>query len=205
MSLKEWTTRCVANFECQDSARSQLTLWYHPSRAGIKISKWKVNCVLSPSEASSLHTTPVQGSCVPNGEFVTLNIKGKSRWFQITTRNSHLYHIFCVFLQQLFSILSALLKMDFNLPRAKRSMCFNFENHYSTQRLRLRSTAAYSATVATATEESRKMRTLCKQCSSGKLAETRYKCSDGHHHCSNACMESHGCVKSNETKAKQVS
>jgi hypothetical protein len=191
MSLKEWTTRCVANFECQDTARSQLTLWYHPSRAGIKISKWKVNCVLSPSEASSLHTTPVQGSCVPNGEFVTLNIKGKSRWFQITTRNSHLYHIFCVFLQQLLSILSALLKMDFNLPRAKRSMCFNFENHFSTQRLRLRSTSLMASG-------------LCKQCSSGKTAESCYKCSDGHCHCSKACMNSHGCVKSDEAKAKQV-
>ena len=79
-----------------------------------------------------------------------------------------------------------------NLPRAKRSLCFNFGNHYSTQRLRLRSTSSMVSG-------------LCKQCSSGKQAETRYKCSDGHRHCSNACMDRHGCVKSNETKAKQVS
>jgi hypothetical protein len=46
---------------------------------------------------------------------------------------------------------------------------------------------------------------LCKQCCSGKQRQTRYKCNGGHYHCSNACMDSHGCVKSNKTKAKQVS
>ena len=103
-----------------------------------------------------------------------------------------------------------------------RRRCLSRASHYCA------ASAAYSATVATAMEESsedgdiysllalivggecsgqlhREMRTLCKQCSSGKLAETRYKCSDGHRHCSNACMDRHGCVKSNETKAKQVS
>ncbi len=46
---------------------------------------------------------------------------------------------------------------------------------------------------------------LCKQCCSGKRAATRYKSSGGHRHCSNACMDCHGCLKSTETKAKQVS
>ena len=73
----------------------------------------------------------------------------------------------------------------------RRALCFNFENHFSTQRLRLRSTSSMASR-------------LCKQCSSGKTAESCYKCSDGHCHCSKACMNSHGCVKSDEAKAKQV-
>ena len=46
---------------------------------------------------------------------------------------------------------------------------------------------------------------LCKQCCCGKQGQTYYKCSDGHRHCSNACMDRHGCVKLNETKVKLVS
>ena len=46
---------------------------------------------------------------------------------------------------------------------------------------------------------------FCKQCCSGKQIHSRYKCSAYHHHCSKACMDRNGCVKSIETKAKQVS
>ena len=66
-------------------------------------------------------------------------------------------------------------------------------DYYSTLRLRLRSTSC------------QRMAGFCKQCCSGKQIQARYKCSGGHHHCSNACIDRHGCVKSNETKAKMVS
>ena len=66
--------------------------------------------------------------------------------------------------------------------RAKRSLCFNFENHYS-------------ARGSVSGQLHRMASGLCKQCCSGKLSDSRYKCSDGHRHCSNACMNSHGCVK----------
>ena len=44
---------------------------------------------------------------------------------------------------------------------------------------------------------------ICKQCSSGKQTQTQYKCSDGHRHCSKTCMDRHGRVKSDETKAQK--
>ena len=45
---------------------------------------------------------------------------------------------------------------------------------------------------------------LCKQCCSGKQRQTYYKYSDGHRHCSNACMDQNGRVKSIETKLMNV-